>query len=83
MQIKRQNFLKLKSAIKQPFSSGGVILSPLQVSNLRIHVRLGFVDSLAVDLLLGASFIDKYVRGFFSTERKLLPWQLQPVDIIV
>lgn len=40
------------------------------------------VNNLAADSLLGTSFIDKYTREIFPTERKLMPWQLQPVDVI-
>lgn len=34
----------------------------------------GVVENLEVDILLETSFMDQYIRGIFSGERKPVPW---------
>lgn len=40
------------------------------------------VRNIAVDVLLGMSFIDRSIYSIFQTERKFFPWHLRPVTII-
>lgn len=80
--IKRQYFLKLRRANEHPGRSEGVILLHLQIGNPRVDVWLGVLEDLAVDLLLGTSFMDRYVRDSFSLERKRVPWRSRPFYIL-
>lgn len=78
--IKRQVFQKPRGAIEQPTSSEEVILIHLHVSRLRIRVWFRAVGNLAVNLLLGALFVDKSMQGIFIADRKLVPWHSQPPE---
>lgn len=78
----RINFLKLGSANKQPLSSKGAVLLHLQMDVLRIRLWFELADNLAEDLLLGTSFVDKYIREVFLAERKLFLWYSQPATVI-
>lgn len=68
-QIKHQNFPKLKSANKGPIRLERAILLHSQIRYLDIRVSLEAAKNLAANLLLGASFIDKFGREMVSTER--------------
>lgn len=54
-----------------------------RVDDLRIREWFGVVGSLAIVLVLETLFIDKYLRGIFPAECKLVPLRSRPVDIIV
>lgn len=79
--VKRRGFLKLRSANKQSIRSERDILLLLQIGDLRIYLWFKVVKDLTIDLLLGTSFIHRYVRGTFISKSKLVPWLLRPVDI--
>lgn len=63
--VTRQDFLKLRSANIQPVRSEGVIQLYLQTGDLDIRVWFRVVEDLAVDILLGTSFIDRNIQGMF------------------
>lgn len=50
-----------------------------------IHIlkNFGVVEDLAVNLPPGTLFIDRYVQGIFSTERKFVRLLLQPVELLM
>lgn len=50
-----------------------------------LHIRVWFVaaDDLAIHLLLRALLIEKYMRGIFPADCRLVPWHLHQVDTIV
>lgn len=75
-------FLKHWSANKRPTRSESFIPFHFQIVDLSIRVWFGVVTSVAVDLLLGTSFIHRYVQEKFPSERKLVPWHSRPVDIL-
>lgn len=81
--IKRQNVFKLRSANNQPFTLEKVILFPSQKCNLRVRMWFKAFDHQAADLFLGTALVDKYTRWIFSTERNLVLWHSQPVDVIL
>lgn len=49
---------------------------------LRVRAWFGIFENLAVDVLLGALFIDQCKWRKFPTEQKLVPWHSRPVEII-
>lgn len=72
----------LTAAGKQTITVEGVILLHVQLGDLRVRVWFGVVKNLAVSVLLGTSFIDRFVTGIFPPERKVVPQNSEPVDII-
>lgn len=46
------------------------------------RVCLGILQTFAVDLLLGTSFIHKFNCRIFQAERKIVSWHLQPVFML-
>lgn len=65
--------LMLKSANQQTIQTKRVMLLHLLVDNLCVIVWFKVVENLAVDVLLEASFSDKYIRAIFPTEWKFVP----------
>lgn len=59
--IKYQNVLKLKSTNKQPARLERVILSHLQVGNLRIRMQFNVADNQALVPFLRISSTKKYI----------------------
>lgn len=60
-----------------------MILLHLKIGDLRIRVWFGGDDTVAVNVCLERSVIDKYIRRTFPVERKLVFWHSRPVNIIV
>lgn len=82
MNIKKRQLPRLRTATKAPILLDGTILLFVKIGELRVRVWFGIVKNLAVDILLGTSFIDRYIQGIFLSERKILPWHSQPVPIL-
>lgn len=47
----------------------------------RVRVVIGTVRDVAVPVILRTSFIDMFVKGVFSPERKIVPCNSKPVPI--
>lgn len=60
------------------------VIVPLSIRIGDLHVRASrrIVENPAVDVLLEALFIDQCIHRIFTTERKIVPWQLRPVATI-
>lgn len=41
------------------------------------------VDYVSIDVLLGASIIDRCIRRNFPTEHETIPWNLKPMAIVL
>lgn len=54
----------------------------MKVGILRVPVSFEIVENLAVELLFGTSFIDKYIREIFLNDRNTLPSHSSPVPIL-
>lgn len=80
--IKRQNLPRLRTATKEPLALDGTIILHLRLGDLRVRVCFGVVPNLVVDFLLGTSFSDRFIRGIFPSERKIVPWHSHPVTIL-
>lgn len=48
-----------------------------------VRVWFGIVSSLAIDMLLCSSFIDRFVHGIFPSDRKVVPLHSNSVAILV
>lgn len=80
--FKFRGFLKSRTAGKLLIRIGDIILLHIQIGSLRKRVWFEVDKDLAVKLLLGLSFIDKYVKGFFPKEPKLMSWHLWSFKIL-
>lgn len=80
--IKKQKFSRLRTATKEPISLRGKILLFISMNELSVRVLFGIVENLAIEVLLRTSFIDRYIRGNFPSERKVVPWNYSPVPIL-
>lgn len=52
------------------------------IGDLLVRPWFAIVENVAVDVLLGTSFIDLWIRGVFSTKRKVNSWHSTSVGII-
>lgn len=80
---KHKDLSKLLTATMEPVRLHETILLHLRIGDLTARVWSGIVPILAVDVLLGTSFIDLFVRSNFPSERKVVPWYSQLVGILV
>lgn len=71
--IKRQQFPGLRTATKEPIILDGTILLIVKIGELKVRIRSENVENVVVNTLLGASFIDRYIRGIFLSKIKVLP----------
>lgn len=73
---------ELRTANQKVINNEGVV--PLSVSTGLLGALAGIEisKSVAVDTLLGTSFIDPCIRGLFKSERKIVPVLSGPVAII-
>lgn len=62
-------------------SVDGIVPLFVHLGDLRVCTWFGVVDNLAVNLLLGTSFIDPCIGEIFPTERKVVPRHSRPVAI--
>lgn len=53
-----------------------------KTGDLCICVWFRFVDNLALDVLLGTSFIDCFIWGLFSSESMVVSWHSPPMMIL-
>lgn len=71
----------LHTAAKEPISLDGSILF-VRIGDWRVRVWFGIVGNLAVEVLIGNLFIDRYIPGNLPSERKLVPRHSSPVPIL-
>lgn len=73
--------MSLKSELKNPVHLLGKIIFSGELGDLHVPVYFGVVDNIAVLLLAGTSFLDWFVKGMFSIERRIVPNQSRPVEV--
>lgn len=63
----------------------GEFILPLfvRMGDLCVYAWFGVIRNLAVDVVLGTSFIDSCIRGIFPSERKVVPRHSQPLEIML
>lgn len=62
--------------------SGTITLHP-RIADSPTRVAFGVVDELAVPVLLGTAFIDRFVNSIQPTERKIIPSHTPPIFILL
>lgn len=72
----------LTAVANQSVEVQGVILLHVRIGDLRFRIWFRVVQSLAVPLLLGTFFIDRFVLTIFTPERQLVPEQSQTVAFL-
>lgn len=81
--IMKQQFPRLRTATKKPISLDGIILLFIRIGDFSVREWFGIVGNLALDILLGTSFIYRHIRGVFSSERKVVPWNSSLASILL
>lgn len=71
----------LRTANREVMNIEGFVYLFIRTGDLRIRVWLGTFDNYDVAVLLGTSFMYRYIGGQFSIERQVLPSHLRPVAI--
>lgn len=71
---------RLSSAINQKVEDVDTIIH-INMGEARVRVTFGIIKNLAVPVLLRTSFIAKFVKGIFPTERKIVPYNRKPVSM--
>lgn len=59
-----------------------IVLLHLYIGDLEVCAWFGAVEILAVSVLLGTSFIDRFIKVIFPGERKIVPHYSKPVAIL-
>ena len=72
----------LTAATRQRIHVDGKILLTVRLGDLTARVYFGIVERLAVPLLLGTSFIDRFIDGVFPRTRQVVPIHSRPVAIV-
>lgn len=52
------------------------------LSDLHAHVAFGVVNNFVLQILLGTSYIDRFINGMFPLEQRITPAGTRPVDIL-
>lgn len=71
----------MRTAIRQPRHVKSKILLQNRFGALCVRVRFDIVLDLAVDTVLGISFIDKSNRSKFPSKHKIVPRHYHPVPV--
>lgn len=79
--IKQDGIPTLCTTTKQPMLLYKLILLNLDTGNLSTCVWFGIAAQLAVDILLCTAFNDRFIRGFFSSEQKVVAWNSGSIAI--
>lgn len=80
-QIKRTSLSRLRTATRELVYPDGIIQLHSYLGDQRARVWFYIVPNLVVDLLLGTPIIDRFIRGIFPADRKIVCWHSQPVAI--
>lgn len=67
------DYSNLPAATKEAVHIDSTIPIFLRNGSLRVRAWHGVVKNLAVDVLVGTSFIDRGIQSIFPNERKLAP----------
>lgn len=80
--IERNELLVLRTTTKEPLPLKGLILLYLHAGNLCSCIWIGVEPHFAVNSLHCTSFIDRFILGIFSSERKVVRWNSQRAAIM-
>lgn len=74
--------MNLQRANKELITLLGTIFHFVRIGSIHVEVWFERVENLAVDILSGTPFKERYVREIFSGDRKDLPWHLDPITVL-
>lgn len=80
--IIRCTLSQLCIATKEPLPLDGLILLHFLSDNLCARIWFDDAQYVVVDILLGPSFINHFIRGMFPSERNVVPWLSQSFVIL-
>lgn len=63
----------IQTAIEQAWNMDGKKLPHVRLGALVVRVWFGIVPNLTVLMLAGIAFIDRFIRGIFPSEGKVVP----------
>lgn len=73
----------MRTGTKEPILLDGSNLLFVQIGGLSFRLWFGVVENLVVDVLLGTSFIDRYIHGIFHSKREVAPWNSLSAPILI
>lgn len=79
---KSENGLQFGGQPNPTLDIAGPVTIHLRIERPQVNVVFGVVCQLAVLVLLGTSFINKFIRGIFPEERKVMLQNSNPVPIL-
>lgn len=79
---RRHDLQRLRTATKNRLSLDGSMLLHLHLDKLCTRVWFSIALHLAVDILLGTTFIDWFMSGIYPAGRKVVPRNSQSVAIV-
>lgn len=80
--MERNNIFYLHTAMKQQLTLDSLIIVKLRICNFPTRVWIGVAPHLSVNMVLGKSFTDEFVRKLVPSEEKLVPWHSHPAAIL-
>lgn len=76
------NWPGLKNAANQKNNVVGAILLRVKMGDTRVRVDFNVVSHFAVPVLLGASFINRFVTNIFCPGRSIVRYNSRPIPMI-
>lgn len=80
--VRPYNGRDVESANKTSLTISGLIPLCVRVGDLKVKVWFAVAQDLCTRVLLGTPFIDRFIKGIFPPERKLVPRDSPPVHIL-
>lgn len=72
--VQQGSLPKLQPITRQPLHVKRNILLCFHFGSQRIGVWFGVASDLAVDKLLGTSYVDRFIHGIFLSKRRVVSW---------
>lgn len=79
--IRHSDLSEIRSASNTIIIVSGTITTHLRIDGSRTLLTFDVVDRLALPVLLGTTFIDKYIKSIYPAVRKLFRYHFLPVPI--
>lgn len=81
--IHQLNMPEMCSAFDTKLFLSGTITLHLMICESRTLVTFGVVDKLALPVLLGMTFIDRYIRSVYPAEKRTVSYHYPSVPIVI
>lgn len=80
--VQANNGPSLQSATNQELNIVGTVTLPVRMADSRGRVVCDIVRNLAVPAILATLFIDRFLKGIFPHDRKIVLYNSKPVPIL-